>query len=112
MVGARRLAPAVAQSFGRAGVQGCLILSQVGLLFPANHAPMKMASLIRLRTEATADEPASIARKSKLLVFGPEVPVRECPPGSALQVLFEMCACSIVSNATYIFSFQGRNFEL
>ena len=26
-------------------VQGCLILSQVGLLFPANHAPMKMASL-------------------------------------------------------------------
>ena len=26
-------------------VQGCLILSQVGLLFPVNHAPMKMASL-------------------------------------------------------------------
>ena len=26
-------------------VQGCLILSQVGLLFPANHAPMKLASL-------------------------------------------------------------------
>ena len=26
-------------------VQGCLILSQVGLLFPANHAPIKMASL-------------------------------------------------------------------
>jgi hypothetical protein len=26
-------------------VQGCLILTQVGLLFPVNHAPMKMASL-------------------------------------------------------------------
>ena len=26
-------------------VQGCLILSQVGLLFPANHAPLNMASL-------------------------------------------------------------------
>ena len=26
-------------------VQGCLILSQVGLLFPVNHAPMKLASL-------------------------------------------------------------------
>ena len=26
-------------------VQGCLILNQVGLLFPVNHAPMKMASL-------------------------------------------------------------------
>ena len=26
-------------------VQGCLILSQVGLLFPVNHAPRKMASL-------------------------------------------------------------------
>ena len=39
MVGARRLAPAFAQSYGGAGVQGCLILSQVGLLFPVNHAP-------------------------------------------------------------------------
>ena len=45
MVGARRLAPAVARSYGGAGVQGCLILSQVGLLFPVNHAPMKLASL-------------------------------------------------------------------
>ncbi len=26
-------------------VQGCLILSQVGLLFPVNHAPLKLASL-------------------------------------------------------------------
>ena len=26
-------------------VQGCLILSQVGLLFPVNHGPMKLASL-------------------------------------------------------------------
>src|SRR6185295_13475325 len=26
-------------------VQGCLILTQVGLQFPVNHAPMKMASL-------------------------------------------------------------------
>ena len=26
-------------------VQGCLILSQVGLLFPVNHAPIKLASL-------------------------------------------------------------------
>src|SRR5882724_2385877 len=26
-------------------VQGCPILTQVGLLFPVNHAPMKMASL-------------------------------------------------------------------
>ena len=26
-------------------VQGCLVLSQVGLLFPVNHAPRKMASL-------------------------------------------------------------------
>ena len=45
MVGARRLAPAFAPSFGGARVQGCLILSQVGLLFPVNHAPMKLASL-------------------------------------------------------------------
>ncbi len=30
-------------------VQGCLILSQVGLLFPVNHAPMKLESLTRLR---------------------------------------------------------------
>ncbi len=51
MVGARRLAPAVAWSYGGAGVQGCLILSQVGLLFPVNHA-------FRLRSEATADRPA------------------------------------------------------
>jgi hypothetical protein len=41
VVGERRLAPAVARSYGGAGVQGCLILSQVGLLFPVNHAPMK-----------------------------------------------------------------------
>ncbi len=26
-------------------VQGCLSLSQVGLLFPVNHAPLKVASL-------------------------------------------------------------------
>ncbi len=26
-------------------VQGCLILSQVGLFFPVNHAPLKLASL-------------------------------------------------------------------
>ena len=26
-------------------VQGCLILSQAGLLFPVNHAPLKLASL-------------------------------------------------------------------
>jgi len=30
-------------------VQGCLILNQVGLLFPVNHAPMKLAFLSRLR---------------------------------------------------------------
>jgi len=49
--------PKWASSLSRAGmhVQGCLILSQVGLLFPVNHAPMKLASLIRLRSEATAD---------------------------------------------------------
>ena len=39
--------PKRASSLSRAGmhVQGCLILSQVGLLFPVNHAPLKLASL-------------------------------------------------------------------
>jgi hypothetical protein len=47
MVGARRLAPAFAPSYGGAGVQGCLVLSQVGLLFPVNHASVFAQKLRR-----------------------------------------------------------------
>ena len=55
LVGARRVDfPSLANQFPRMRrfasrtakhVQGCLILSQVGLLFPVNHASIKMVSL-------------------------------------------------------------------
>ena len=91
-VGARRLAPDFVPSFGGASVQGCLILSQVGLLFPVNHAPMKLASLIRLRSEATADGTGLRNGGSlNLLVTAliPEMPIRKRATRSALEILLE-----------------------
>src|SRR6185369_3077381 len=77
-------------------VQGCLILSQVGLLFPVNHAPLKLASLIppslrsycgqaRLRSKAATDGCGS-NQESLVAARVPEMPIRKRATRSALEI--------------------------
>ena len=103
-------------------VQGCLILSQVGLLFPVNHTPLKLASLIppslrsycgqaRLRSKAATDgcgsnQESVVPRELQKCRFA------KARPDPLFRYFSKCRACSIVSNAVYSFTFQGRNFEV